>query len=49
MRIFLGVVVAAGIALVAFWWWVTRLPPDRSDLGNVSQVWRDEHSRERRD
>lgn len=43
-------VVAGGLATLASWWyWITRPPSEPRDLGNVSQLWRDEHSRERRD
>jgi hypothetical protein len=45
--IFLGVVVAAVVLGLLGRWWITRTFVDPYDA--VSQQWRDEHSRERRD
>jgi hypothetical protein len=46
MKIFFGVVVSCGVAVIALWWWVTRIPTDRRD--SISQGWRDQHNREGR-
>jgi hypothetical protein len=46
MKIFVGVVVSCGVAVLALWWWVTRIPTDRRD--EVSQAWINEHKREGR-
>lgn len=47
MRILAGLVAVCGLVVGGFWWWITRRPVDHRE--SISQRWRDEHSRERRD
>jgi hypothetical protein len=54
MKLFVGVVgVAVGFGLLTVgvlgWWFRRRLLHHHADHGEVSQLWRHEHIRERRD
>jgi hypothetical protein len=39
--------IGIGLPCVGLWWWLGRTPPDRGQF--ISDAWRDEHVRGRRE